>query len=155
MAKILKVKVKRTTVGDKIFYSYPPNYTEQDKLNIASKAHFTCYEHVGDPESVSLRGGTHEYAVCVVSDADSVDLLTSPDIVELSQPEAIAIGDIWSPQIEFVSDPIGIPAIIAKLKASQALTTEENNAVDPDNPAPGISKSAAYTSILVDTLGKV
>lgn len=148
MAKILKVKITRSVDGNRIDYVYPNSY-DKDKILI------TCYEHVGDQASIDSRGGGYEYWIGVVSDTDATGFLENPDITELTQQEAETLGDTWRPQVDYVVDVIGVAAIVAKLRASESLTQEEDDSINPDNAAIGINKSIAYSQLLSNTLTAV
>jgi hypothetical protein len=152
MAKILKVKVARTYLGDgRIKFNYPAEYE-------ATKIEVTAYEHIGDNASVEGRGNAYEYCIGVVSDTDAQSFLASEDIIELTQEDANILGSVYRPQIDVVKDAVGIAVILAKLGAaldlSSHLTQEELDAINPDSAANGINRTPAFSKLLTNTLTK-
>jgi hypothetical protein len=149
MAKIVKVKVTKTDMGNgRIKFNYPTGY-DATKLNVVA------WEHVGDKASVDSRGNAYEYCIGVVSDIDAPAFLVSEDITGLTQGDANTLGSIYRPQIVRVTDEQAVIGIIAKQRASQALTQEEDDIINPDNPAIGINKSPAFSDLLTNTLSEV
>lgn len=150
MSKILLVKAKRSrNPGGGTHYTYPPEYSAQ-------QIQVLCYESVGENEIVSGRDNStnpHEYLIGVVSDADAPHFLKSSDIREINQADANEKGRRWRPQIEQINDQTKVISILAKaVRGTQMLTSEEEQAINPDNPAIGISKSKLFDDLLAEYL---
>lgn len=119
------------------------------------KIKVVCQEWLNAQPTVIARNDGTSYLIGVVSDADLATFTSSPDIVEIDQSTAETLGTAIRPQVETITDAAAIIAIMAKLKASQALTAEEDDASNPDNPAKGINKNIAFTDILTEEITEV
>lgn len=155
MAKILKIavgvteQVTMTPAGPRKGYviSRPPE-CDVNKIEIM------FLECTDDFDAFVARGDGLSYTVGVVSDADAPAFLASKDIVELTEEEATTLGVIMKPQREIYDNAIIAP-IFAKQRAAMVLTQEELDALDPDNPAKGITMSAHFSTKLSGVLAKV
>ncbi len=147
MKKILKVKIKRTVGGGKTHYDYPPEYD-------VSKISVLRYESQ-DPDGMSDvkgRGDKDEYCIGVVNEADVPAFLISKDIEEITSDVAKALGPKWYTQVDKISDPNKILAIVAKQARGEVLTQEEKDALDPDNPESGINKTPTWDEIIDESI---
>lgn len=152
MAKIVKIKLARTqvTIGAKseTSYVYPPEY---DKTKIL----FSQYESVGDEATVISRGNADEFVIAVIPDESLASFTASPDIEEITQLEATALGETWRPQTVNIVDVSAINAILDKVQASPgsvSLSIAEINALDPDNAQSGRHRSKSFTDFLTEAL---
>jgi hypothetical protein len=142
MAKILKVKITKTDLGNGLAkFNCPPGF-DPTKLG----------------DIVWERGGigiADEDCIIVVPDEDAPAFLSYGGATELTQEDANTLGSVYKPQITKMSDSQSIIPIVAKLRASQALTQEEDDIINPDNPAKGINKTQAFPERLTAALIKV
>jgi len=145
MAKILKVKIQRASANGGTKYTYPPEYD-------ASKIELLCYESVGEGIKVLNRTDKFEYAIGVVSNADALAFLVSPDIIEMAKATAITNGRKWRPQVEKITDNTKVISVLAKVARKETLTKEDEDALDPDNPVKGIGKSRLFDDLLEERL---
>lgn len=147
--KVLKVHIKRDRNDARTHYEYPPEYDAQ-------KIQVMCYES-SLPENfdkVVERGDTDEYCIGVVKDEDAPQFLASPDIEEIDTDMALELGESWTRPVERITDQKTVTQVMAKMRAGVRLTQAEENAVDPDNPAPGVVRSRSFRQALSEILGK-
>jgi hypothetical protein len=146
--KVLKVHIKRDRNEARTHYDYPPEYDAQ-------KIQVMVYESSlpENFEKVVGRGDTDEYLIGVVKDEDAPQFLASPDIEEIDTDTALELGESWTRPIERITDPKVVTQVTAKMRAGIKLTQAEENAVDPDNPAPGVVKSRTFRQSLAEMLG--
>lgn len=150
MAKILKVKIKRDQTPERTHYTYPPEYD-------ARKIQVMVYESIL-PENLQIvkdRGNKDEYLLGVVKDEDAAQFLASKDIAEINYNIALNQGNQWTKQVLKMTDPEKIALICQKVANDEALTTEEKNALDSDNPEPGVMKSKSFQEALDELLAKL
>jgi len=139
MAKILLVKIKRDQTPARTHYTYPPEYDAQ-------KIQVMVYESIL-PENLQVvkdRGNKDEYLLGVVKDEDAAQFLASKDIAEIDYNTALNRGNQWTKQVLKVTAPEKIALIGQKTANNEALTVEEKNALNADNPEPGIIKSKSF-----------
>lgn len=139
MAKIVKVKMTRVQNGGWTQNSYPAEYVDT-KIKV-------WYEDINDVSK--------DYLIGVVKDEDLEAFTASPDIEEITQETAIALGTVWRPQVKKITDVDVVLSILEKVRNSLALTQAEKDAIDPDNAAKGINKSSLFTDVLTDAITKV
>lgn len=149
MAKILKVKIKREQTSASTHYTYPPEYDAQ-------KIQVMVYESMM-PENLQVvkdRGNKDEYLIGVVKDEDATQFLASKDIVEINYNVALNQGNQWTKQVLKMTDPEKVALICQKIANNEALTAEEKNALDADNPEPGVTKSRSFQQGLDELLAE-
>lgn len=141
--KILKVRARRTKAGGATHYSYPPEY-DPKKIKVL------CYESGGDKAGIIARGSTDEYLIGIVEDADAPQFLASADITEMTRTDAVKDGSKWRPQKEKISDDGRLWSILRKVVKKEALTQDDEDALDPDKPTPGLTKTKTFEKMLED-----
>lgn len=149
--KILKIKIVRSAnVGGGTHYTYPSSYN-------AGKVIFGPVYDL--PDNVS--GQLSEYIIVGIRDTDSASFLAGNgveengivnEITEISQEDAIALGDVRVPQIQKITNPTIVLEICAKAALGVELTQEEQDAINPDNSAIGINKTKSFTERLAEAL---
>jgi hypothetical protein len=152
MAKIVKIKMQAIITqpngGVRIQRIAPPEYD-------STKIKIIAMEASGDLAGVLSRNDGTIYRIGVVADGDLATFTASDDIVELTQLEAVALGNVWRPQVTKIFDEQKIIDILEKVSNSQALTLTELNAIDPDNAERGVGKSFTFTERLNATIEAV
>jgi len=156
MAKILKIKIKRTQTAGGTHYDYPPEYDSQ-------KIQVLTYE-TSNPDNIQAvvdRGNKDEYLIGIVKDADAPQFLASVDVEEIDYDAALNLGNRWTKRALKIMDPEKVALICQKIadkanvnrEMSAVLTVDELGALDADNPEPGIMKSKSFQERLDRTLG--
>jgi len=139
MAKILKIKIKREVSKGMIHNTYPPEYD-------AKKIDVVAYEDLGDARK--------DFCIGVVSDADAPGFLLSPDIKEINKVRAKALGGIWRPQTEIINDPKKVLDVVRKVHNKNVLSARDRDAINPNKPDMGVSKSRHFNDILAAVMAK-
>ncbi|MBW1976261.1 MAG: hypothetical protein JRI45_12000 [Deltaproteobacteria bacterium] len=157
--KLIRMRIKRTSTAEKTHYDYPSCYD-------AKKVKFgPIYEGAMD-ENVALinqRNQGDEFIVIGTSDEDAAEFLKAEGsqeqdfefgAKEITEEEALVDGNKWTKQREKIIDEQKVIGILAKVARDKPLTQREKNALDPDNPEPGINKSRSFGEGLNEFLGK-
>jgi len=155
MAKILKIKIKRTQTAGGTHYDYPPEYDSQ-------KIQVLTYE-TSNPDNIQAvvdRGNKDEYLIGIVKDADAPQFLASADVEEIDYNTALNLGNRWTKRVLKITDLEGVARICQKIadkanvnkKVSAVLIAGELDVLDADNPEPGIMKSKSFQERLDRTL---
>jgi len=163
MPKILKVKIGRQETAAKTHYQYPTvvagQYAElktapcvYDPTKISVIVYETSDAQVGKLADVQARGNDHEFLIGVVKDIDAPAFLASPDIVELTRDEAIALGDTWTMSKERITDQTLVTSLLAKQARKETLTAEEIKSLDPNDPSPGLGMTPTFAEELDATV---
>ena len=85
------------------------------------------------------------------NDASGLDrVLKSDDVVELTKEEAVAFSEKNQQRTEKITDEAKIRRLEIKSRFGKRLTSDEEKALDPDDPTPGIQKN----EILADKFNK-
>ena len=155
MAKILKIKAKRTQTARSTHYDYPSEYDAQ-KIQVLAYETF----NPGNVQVVIDRGNKHEFLIGIVKDADAPKFLASVDVEEIDYNTALNLGNRWTKRALKITDPEGVARICQKIadkanvnrEMSAVLTADELGALDADNPEPGIMKSKSFQERLDRTL---
>lgn len=150
MAKILKIKAKRTQTARSTHYDYPPEYDAQ-KIQVLAYETF----NPSNIQAVIDRGNKDEYLIGVVRDEDAPAFLVSEDIVEIDYNTAKEMGSRWIKQIPKITDPQKVAKICQKVVNSQILDADELNALDIENPESGIIKSRTFQEFLDRVLEEI
>jgi DNA mismatch repair ATPase MutS len=145
--KILKVKIGRNQGVNGTVYTYPVEYDP-------SKIQVLCYEttNMDNYDGVVDRGNDYEYCVGVVQDADAAEFLVSADIEELDYSTATTDCATWVKQVEKITDQTKVLSILSKVHNSEALTAEEEAAIDPNDTTTGINNSKSFQEMLDESL---
>lgn len=144
MKKLLKVKIKRTVGGGKTSYTYPPEYDAQ-KFNVLT------YETqlTGKHQTVVDRGNDHEYVIGTVDEVDAPAFLQSQDIKEINRNQAEQfIGADLEKAEPKITDQSKVLLVLAKVARGESLTQEERDAIDPNSPVKGVSKTRSFKDVL-------
>jgi len=155
MAKILKIKAKRTQMAGSTHYDYPPEYDSQ-KIQVLAYETF----NPDNIQAVIDRGNKDEYLIGIVKDADAPQFLASVDVEEIDYATALNLGNRWTKRALKIIDPEKVARICQKIgdkanvnkKVSAVLIAGELGALDADNPEPGIMKSKSFQERLDRTL---
>jgi hypothetical protein len=151
MAKILKIRLGREQTAAKTKYTFPEEL-DRSKIKVVSYETIQSSERRAD---VIARGNDHEFIIAVVEDIDAPAFLVSDDIVELTEQEAITLGDTWRSPVVKTKDQNAVNMALSKYALSQALSPEEAAALDPNDPTPGINMTENFTEMLTNTVNKV
>jgi len=148
--KLLKMRIARDQTAKGTHYVYPKEYN-------AHKVRFGPFYESSLPENydkVVARGNVDEHILFGVDDADAPAFLQCPDTQELSYDEALGLGNAWTKQVEKISDPNRVLAIVAEVARGETLTSDEKKALNPDDPSSGITKGKAFKDSLDDALAR-
>ena len=157
--KLIRLKIKRTSTAEKTHYDYPACYD-------AKKVMFGPIYEGALNENVALinqRNQGDEFIVIGTSDKDAVEFLKSEGgqeqgfefgAKEITEEEALADGNKWTRQTEKIVDQEKVLMILAKVARNEPLNQTEKDAIDPDNPEPGINKSKPFEESLNEFLEK-
>lgn len=131
--KIIKANIKKQRTLAATSFQYPKGW-DANKINVLA------YE---DTEKIG--NDVIEYCIALVHDDEYANILiASGEIIEIDESTANRLGDKWKPQ-KFVVDNEKLPEILVSLnKAKHERTKEENEMLDPDNPANGIRKTLRF-----------
>ena len=135
--KLVKVKINMTTSEGRTHHDYPPEYNSE-KIQVMSYGLGHC---IGWIKDVDLE----EFVPSVEG---------SGEIWELTRDEAIVDLDIWMPQSEKITDQTKVLSILAKQARGETLTPQELNALDPNNPESGITKTKSGAQIIDELLSR-
>lgn len=133
-------------------YTYPPNY-DPKKIKFGP-----VYE-----KDAKINHDKYQDIIFGVVDGDEVDFLKDNGCVdglhtftveEISQNDANTLGNTWITQREKIVDQTEVLKICAKAVIGTALTQEEKDALNPDNPTPGINKTKSFEESLNEAVGK-
>jgi hypothetical protein len=148
MAKIIKVKVRRVNEGVRVKYHYPPEY-DATKIHVTgweSMTYAAKYTEVDARAAVGEDG--YEYFLGVVSDVDAPVFLASPDIIEVTREAAALEGETWTEARSVIENEVIINTILDKVLASEVLSVEEIDAINPDSPVTGRKRLLNFTERL-------
>jgi hypothetical protein len=145
MAKILKVKIEVTHVNNATQYvGYPKEWMD-------NKSKISSILYPQDRTDEVVENGKIYHIVYPVLPDDVYELMknlpicSEPDLSELSR-----YADKHAPQITRISDQEKVLQILSKAALEEKLTKEEKDALNPDNPTPGIIKSKKWIDTLQD-----
>lgn len=146
--KVLKVHIQRDRNEARTHYTYPPEYDAQ-------KIQVLAYESSLQKNFLKVveRGDIDEYLIGVVKDEDAPKFLKSSHIEEIDTDTTLELGEDWTETVERITDPIKVMTALKKMKAGESLTPEEDDAINPDNPALGVSRSRSFRDHLAEILG--
>jgi hypothetical protein len=159
MAKIVKVGVSvviaEVSPGRyNTSRTFPPEYVNVP--NYRSRIIQLAREADLNAADILVRGDNKDHFICVVADEDLAGLIANPDIEELTQEQAIALGDVWRlPDPTLITDSDKIIEVLDKVHNSIALSSGDNDAIDPDNEAAGINRGYSFTNYLTDAIAEV
>ena len=101
------------------------------------------------------------YLDCDVEEPNG-HLFLHPDIEEIDRDTAITVGDNWVERIVKITDRRTIVDVLAKVLSANPLsrlrdvfTTEDLEAIDPDNVRVGLLRSRAFVDALDDIISKM
>ncbi len=153
--QLIKMKIKRENFPGRTHYEYPSCFD-------AKKVKFgPVYERgFKNPER---RG--HQYILIGVPDKDAPRFLNADGLREkgftfeaslVSREEALALGSLWGAdsRTEKITDDQTVLRIVAKVARGEPLSKEDEEALDPDHPAPGIRRSPSFQERLDEALEK-
>lgn len=150
--RLIKMKIARNYTLERTRYSYPKEYD-------AFKVKYGPFYETGAKE----RGQDYQYILFGVADTDAPAFLKAHGVVqgnftfeavEQTRDQALALGNAWTEQTEQITDQAKVLSITAKAARGKVLTQAERDALDPDNPAPGVNKTAPFSVGLDKALAK-
>ena len=143
--KLLKVKIKRTRTSGGTHYQYPAQYVAERFIVLVYETQIT-----DKFDAVVARGDADEYVIGLVEDTFAAQFLSSPDIVEISRAEAEAfIGADLNKYTEKVNDEGKVISLLIKVAVKkETLTADELKALDPNDPAAGMSRSQTLREVM-------
>ena len=153
--RLLKMKIRRTKEGNVTRYTYPtPHYD-------AFKVIFGPVYEGGTNEYAQVardRNLDDEYIILGVEDKDAAQFLEAHgkkhtsgfewSCEEVTREEMETLGTQWIKQADKISDPIKVVAILAKVANYEELNLDDAKAIDPKDPALGITKTKSFAEIL-------
>ena len=157
--KLIRLKIKRTSTAEKTHYDYPACYD-------AKKVKFGPIYEGAMEENVALinqRNQGDEFIVIGTDDKDAVAFLKAEGskeqafefgAKEITVEEALVEGNKWTKQTEKIVDLEKVLMILAKVAREEPLNQTEKDAINPDNPEPGINKSKPFEESLNEFLEK-
>jgi len=157
--KLIRLKIKRTSTAEKTHYDYPACYD-------AKKVKFGPIYEGAMEENVALinqRNQGDEFIVIGTDDKDAVAFLKAEGskeqafefgAKEITVEEALVEGNKWTKQTEKIVDLEKVLMILAKVAREEPLNQTEKDAINPDNPEPGINKSKPFEESLNEFLGE-
>lgn len=150
--KLIKMRIRRDNTGGNTHYEYPVPYYDAYKIVFGPIYESGLSENCPD---ILTRDEDDEFIVIGVKDEDLTQFLGCNNVVdagsghvwtavELTPAEAIVLGNIWTKQIEKITDQDVVTKILAKIGRSEELTQQEKDALNPDNAEPGINKTKSF-----------
>ena len=132
MSKVIKAKVRKVKGDGRTRFQYPSNW-DAKAINVL------VYQDDGLAE---------EYCIATVADKDLERFTSDPDIEEISEVEANALGSIWALRATRIIDEQSVIETVAWLLespfAAGRLTTKQQEILDPENIRPGINKTPEF-----------
>lgn len=158
--KLIKMKIQRIESDGKTSYRYPTPYYNAIKVEFGP-----IYEGGLDAvvqSDIKPRNANYEYILIGVSDVNFNDFMKSNNYTvngfvfgaeEVDKNNALLLGDKWiGERREKITDATRVIQILAKVARKESLTAEEEKAIDPNDPTPGIVKSKSFEESLNDYL---
>ncbi len=149
--RFLKIKIQRERKEGSTHYGYPQPYYDMLDIKIGP-----IYEG-GIPENLqaiwdrATKDKGDEFVLVGVSN-DIKTAIDSPDIEELDELSFKDIGSSWTKQAEKITDQDKVLSIIAKSVIGKPLTQIEKDALDLNNPEPGINLSKSFNQTVDEEL---
>ena len=132
MGKIIKAKIRKVRGIDGTRFVYPPVW-DAGAINVV------VYQDDGLDE---------EYCIGIVADVNLARFTAHKDIVEIREGEANSLGRTWRKPVTSISDEQIVLRALENLRESPfaraRLSQEQQDALDPDNEALGVSKSPEF-----------
>lgn len=143
MAKILKIRIKRTQKITGTFYTYPPEYDSRKIQVLVYESSLKVNE-----QSIINRGNQDEYLIGVVRDSDAPGFLSSSNVEEIDYSTAVDLGNLWRPQVVLLTGPQNIVDVLLKVHNKKTLTKLDKKVINPDDSTPGLIKSRSFINRL-------
>lgn len=155
--KVVKVRIRRGDFSKgESQMMYPERYNAREVmlsgLGPLSVNQSGAYSgHIG-------RGGSEEWCIILLDDALADEYAAAPDMEIIAAPQADALMEQWridnDESDEIMLDPDRVLAALAKKGAKVALSAEDERALDPDDPMPGINKRLRKIADIVAKSGR-
>ena len=139
--KCVKVLIKRGGAGEEMMvYPNPYNAHEVDRngvgpLGVNQSGAYSG--HIGN-------GGSQEWCIIILDDTLATAYARDPDMEIITSIQADAFMEQWrvekNESEEVLTNSEVIAAIRAKQTANLNLSVDDQRALDPDDPMPGINK---------------
>ena len=153
--KCIKVLIKRGGVGEEMMV-YPALYNAQEvdrngigPLNVNQSGAYSG--HIGN-------GGSQEWCIIILDDALAATYAGDPGMEIVTAIQADVLMEQWrvekNESEEVLTNPEGIAAIRAKQTANLNLSVDDQRALDPDDPMPGINKRLRKVADVVSRSGQ-
>ena len=150
--KLIKMKIKRTQGGGKTTYTYPTPHYDPYKVKYGPIYEGGLNEVV--ESDIKPRGNVDEYILIGVADEDFAQFMQANNFEsdgfvytaeEIDRTKTLEHGNKWTgPQTEKITDQNKVLQILAKVARKEVLSTEEEDAINPDNLTQGIVKSKSF-----------
>lgn len=148
--KILKAKIEVSHAnGGTEYLGYPAMW-------LAHKEKIPAILYPTDRSDEIEEGGkTYQFVYPCVPDDVADILLSSPDglITLADQSEVVAYADKHLPSREIISDQSKVLAIVAKAARGEKLNEAEVNALDPEHPDEGVTKTKPWLDRVTEAYG--
>ena len=152
--RVVKVRIRRGEPGENMMV-YPDRYNAQEvdrrgigPLNVMGSMAYSG--HIG-------MGGEEEWCLITLPESLAREYAKDPDMTLIVPEVADELMEGWRVMhgrpLEVVSDPNRILAINTKLAAGLELTEEDRQALDPNDPTPGITKRLRPIRQVVERFG--
>jgi len=158
--KLIKLKIKRTQTSGKTSYEYPTPYYVATKVKYGPIYEGGLNEIV--ESDIKPRGNKDEYILIGVADEDFDSFMQADgyekngfifEAKEIDKVKTLEHGNKWTgPQTEKITDQAAVMKILVKIAKKEKLTVDENKAIDPDDPTPGIVKTKSFEEGLDEAL---
>lgn len=137
MAKIIKARVRKFR-GQGTTFHHPDGW-DSKRINVLA------YEDTGE------KGQVTEHCIGIVKDEDLAEFVTNPDIWEIDIAEANKCGREWRERAVNITDPDvvieAIQAIQVEIDATDKLTQQQKDALNPHSIELGITKSKLFNVV--------
>ena len=143
--KILKVKIEVTHVnGATQYVGYPREWLD-------NKERIPTILYPSDKTDEIIEGGKIYQVVYPILPDDVYDIMKRlPICSEPTKAEIEAYSDKHLPQTIIINDQNKILTILAKAALEEKLTKEEKDALNPDKPTSGVTKTKKWTDNLIE-----
>lgn len=158
--KLIKMKIRRIRKEGATHYNYPIPHYDAMKVKFGPIYEGILKEVV--ESDILPRNADDEFILIGVANEDFGQFMKANNFEEdgfvyaaeeIDRIKALEYGNRWTrPRTERITNNDVVIKILAKVARKEALTKEEEDAINPDNPTPGIVKSKSFEENLDDAL---
>ncbi len=152
--RVVKVRIRRGGPGENMMV-YPERYDAQEvdrrgigPLNVMGAMAYSG--HIG-------MGGEEEWCLITLPEGLAQEYAKDPNMTLITPDVADELMENWRKMqgrpLEIVSDPNRLLAVRTKLAAGLALSEEDRQALDPNDPMPGITKCLQPIRQVIEQFG--